>query len=819
MGIVGTLIARIRRIDLVWVDRAAAAVFAVGAIVDAGAQPHRSLGVIAVVSLLVLMGSIAWRRAHPAVTTLVAASALSVFTIASRYHGDGSFEVAAIALNFYLLGRCTPVRPSLLHAALLACWLAGAAVVTYVPPGGTVGSFVGGWALAGVLPFGVGWVLERRRALARELRVQAADLRGEQELRARRAIVEERNRMARELHDVIAHCMSVMVVQTQAARRIAATDIEATRNALGVVERSGRDALVELRRMVGALRRERDDPIEMAPPGLGMLEALAGRTRAAGLPVDVRVSGQPAGVPPEVDLVAYRVVQEALTNAIKHAGAACAEVTVVVGPDELELQILDNGRGPGGQRAGGNGSGHGLAGMAERIELFGGTLRAGARAGGGFEVGAVIPIWNPVGGAQARDRETDAIGRHTGRDRDTDAIGRHTGRDRETDAIRRHTGRDPVGLRWPWLDAAIALVSLVALEIGVVTASHRRGPLAVDLIVAAALAVAAVGRRRFPLGFLIVVGVLGAVMNAYLVELKNSPVIGAYFVLVPSYAVGAWAENREAGFGLAFLLAGAAASELARHHGQAGDFVGGAFAVTAAWAAGRAVRSYRRLTSELARTSARLAIEREDRARLAVAAERSRIARGLHAAVAGSVASMVVVAEAALRQLDSDPAAAERSMDAVERTGRLALADMRRILGVLRHGQHDGELRPQPGVDQIYSLLERARENGQPAELTVEGDPGTLSPGTELGLYRIVESALHDGPTDDRAPVTVRLSFATETVEVHLTASRDGPNGWPTEAMRERLALCDGRIDPQPTAGDCWRISASLPCAPQERNV
>ena len=157
MGNVDSWVARTRRVDLVWLDRAAAGAFAVGAIVDAGSQPHRSLGPVAVVSLLVLMSSIAWRRADPAATTAVAVSALIVFTVSSRYHGDGSFEVAAIALNFYTLGRCTPAACSVLRsAALLAYWLAGAAVVTYVPPAGTVGSFLGGWAFAGVLPFAVG---------------------------------------------------------------------------------------------------------------------------------------------------------------------------------------------------------------------------------------------------------------------------------------------------------------------------------------------------------------------------------------------------------------------------------------------------------------------------------------------------------------------------------------------------------------------------------------------------------------------------------------------------------------------------------------
>jgi signal transduction histidine kinase len=644
-----------------------------------------------------------------------------------------------------------------------------------------------------VLPFAVGWVLERRRALVGKLRAQAAELRSEQELRARRAALEERNRMARELHDVIAHCMSVMVVQTQAARRIAATDMVAARGALRAVERSGREALVELRRLVGALRREGEDLADSGPPGLGQLETLVQRTRSAGLPVQVRIAGMPGALAPGVDLVAYRVVQEALTNAIKHAGPATASVTIVVGPDALELRIADTGRGSAGGRAGEpasrNGSGHGLVGMAERVQLYGGTLRTGPGAGGGFEVSARIPFGQTLPASQRSGRA----------------------------GAERPISSEADGLRWPWLDPVIALVSAVALVTGVLAGSDRRGPLALDLIVAAVIGLAAGWRRRFPLAFVIVVGALGAVMNACLVELKSSPVIGAYFVLVPSYAAGAWARGREAAFGLAFLLGGAAVSDLITQRGRTGDFAGAAFTLTAAWAAGRAVRSYRHLISELWRTSARLAVEREDRARLAIAAERSRIARELHAAVAGSVASMVVQAEAGLRQLEGDPTGAERAMDAAEHTGRLALADMRRILGVLRHGEDPGERYPQPGVDQIYALVERARQDGQRVALTVEGDPGTLSAGIELALYRILESALYDIDRRDPAPIEVRLRFGADDLELQLSAGRDGPNRWPTTTMRERVRLCGGQLEPPPTGSQGWRFSARLPGAPQEQ--
>jgi signal transduction histidine kinase len=404
------------------------------------------------------------------------------------------------------------------------------------------------------------------------------------------------------------------------------------------------------------------------------------------------------------------------------------------------------------------------------------------------------------------------------------ALGSHSGRPhpvRRGVAGQAPSGRPPArpSVCWPWLDPVIALVSLIVLEVAVLTASHRRGSLALDLIVAAVIALAAVWRRRSPLAFLMVVGVLGSVLNAYLVELKGSPVIGGYLVLVPSYAVGAWAQGRKAAFGLVVLVGGAAVSELIAQRGQAGAVAGGALTVAAAWAAGRAVRSYRVLSSELERTSARLAIEREDRARLAVAAERSRIAGELHAAVAGSVASMVVQAQAAQRQLEPHPAAAERAMDAVERTGRLALADMRRILGILRHNEGGGERHPQPGVDQIYALIDRARHEGQHIELTVRGDPGALSPGVELALYRIVESALYDTRQRDTAPIDVRLRFGSDDLVLQLTAGWDEPNGWPTGAMAERLRLCGGRLESQPTGDHAWHFSARLPCGPQDQVV
>jgi signal transduction histidine kinase len=214
------------------------------------------------------------------------------------------------------------------------------------------------------------------------------------------------------------------------------------------------------------------------------------------------------------------------------------------------------------------------------------------------------------------------------------------------------------------------------------------------------------------------------------------------------------------------------------------------------------------VTSELEHTSARLAAEREDRARLAVAGERTRIARELHAMVAHSVAAMVVQSEAARSLLDHDPARADTVMGAIEGTGRQTLAEMRRILGVLRHVGHIGERHPQPGVDQIYTLIQRARDRGQPVELSVHGEPGTLPAGVDLGIYRILEEGLQSA---GRQAVGVILRFGTEDLELCLTAHCREPSGWPTAAMRERVALCGGKLHPGTRDEDGWRFVAFLP--------
>jgi signal transduction histidine kinase len=794
MGADRSLTSRVRGVDAVWIDRIVAVLGIVGALLDASSQPHTDLGVVAVISLVVLMGSVAWRRTDPGVSTLVAISGLIAFVLASGYNGDGSFEAAAIALNFYLLGqRGRADQRVLVWAIAFTYWLVAAVVISYAPPpppAGSVGAVIGAWSLFGLLPFGFGWALATQTELTGALEQRTTRLDQEQAVRATRAAAEERNRIARELHDVIAHCLSVMVVQTSAARLIAGSDVDAAHEALAVVESAGRDALVEFRRIVGVLRRESDELAGAPTPGAAQLSALADRATAAGLPVSLSITGSPEALSPSLDLVTYRLVQEALTNAIKHAGTARAEVHVRVDADELELIVRDTGRPPPHGRGRDDGSGHGLVGMRERVALYGGELQAGARAEGGFEVHARIPL---RGNLSARQEPTVS-----------------PPLDRSL-ADTTHDARAHL----PWLDPLLAGVLLAVFETELIASGHRQGPFVLNVIVVAGLAIAAVWRRRSPLLFVVVVGALAAVMHAFLVPIQDLPLIAAYFLLVVPYTVAAWGDRRRAWIGLLLLLGGMALSAVAGGHSDFWDVGGAVLVLIAAWCSGRFIQRRRTINSELRRTAGRLVAEREDRARLAVAGERSRIARELHAVVARSVASMVVQTAATRTQLDQDADQATAAMETIEGTGRDALAEMRRILGVLRHPDERGERTPRPGVDEVYTLIQRARARGQQIELNVDGDPGTLTAGLDLAIYRILEDALRCVGPEIAAAVKVSLRCTTSELALNITTPSAGARDWPTDAMRERVALCGGELSTEIGPDQSSRLVARLPLATQ----
>lgn len=243
--------------------------------------------------------------------------------------------------------------------------------------------------------YGTAWVIgdnmRTRRAYTQELEARANQLERERETQSREAVIEERRRIAREMHDVVAHTVSVMVVQAGAARRIIESKPEQARDALTSIETTGRQALTEMRRLTGVLRRE-EESYKTPQPGLGYLEKLIDQTREAGLPVEVTIEGQPYELPQGADLSAFRIVQEALTNSLKHAGPSHASVCIKYSPNKLELRVTDDGRGAAERLSNGSVAGHGLVGMRERVAMFGGDLKSGPLPGGGYEVQATLPL-------------------------------------------------------------------------------------------------------------------------------------------------------------------------------------------------------------------------------------------------------------------------------------------------------------------------------------------------------------------------------------------------------------------------------------------
>ncbi|MEY9874046.1 signal transduction histidine kinase [Streptacidiphilus sp. MAP12-33] len=249
-------------------------------------------------------------------------------------------------------------------------------------------------------PFVLSWVLGRftsiRRAYYLELEDRAARLERERDAQAKVAVAAERARIARELHDVVAHNVSVMIVQADGASYVMDAAPDQAKEALGTIAATGRQALAEMRRLLGLLRSEETTGEYVPQPGVEQLPDLLEQVRSAGLPVDFSVEGDPRPLPRGVELTAYRIVQEALTNARKHGGPqASATVRMRFQDSDLAMVIEDDGRGASAElvtTGGEDGFGHGLIGMRERVGMVGGSLDAGPRVGGGFRIEAVLPL-------------------------------------------------------------------------------------------------------------------------------------------------------------------------------------------------------------------------------------------------------------------------------------------------------------------------------------------------------------------------------------------------------------------------------------------
>jgi signal transduction histidine kinase len=349
----------------------------------------RPRGILVVGCALVLLHtlSLAGRRRFPGtVLALVVASGLAFAAL------DLPPDILGVAILVAVYSLAAYGDRWAALAGLAVAELGVAAV--QLSPGRTgVGTLVvnlGVLAAAWVL----GYFAHNYRAYAARLEERTAELERAREELARRAVVEERLRLARELHDVVAHTMSVIAVQSGVGAHVATTQPKEAAKALGAIEATSRAALEELRRLLGVLRQDGDPQASLTPvPGLANLEGLLAEVAKGGLAVRLRVEGAPSPLPAGLDLSAYRIVQEALTNVVKHAGPAHAQVTIRYRDHEVAVEVIDDGRGVAAVAADGRrGTGHGLIGMAERVAVFGGDLEVGPRPGGGFRVAARLPL-------------------------------------------------------------------------------------------------------------------------------------------------------------------------------------------------------------------------------------------------------------------------------------------------------------------------------------------------------------------------------------------------------------------------------------------
>ena len=351
---------------------------------DAPAAPSTTLW-IAIPTIAVLVLLLLARRRFP----FAAPAAYWLLAMAISF-GDGvlvafvgSLSIVGLASAF-LLGN---LRNPLQAGAGLIVVLVGIVTVVHNIPGETASDLVF-IPLRFVVAWVAGYALRERSEQAEAAEERAAQAERDREAAARIAVAEERSRIARELHDIVAHAVSVMVLQVGAVRHKLPDALAEDRDALRGVERAGRTALAQMRHLLAAMRREGDEAELLPQPGLDGLESLLDEIPRAGLPVELHVDGKPSPLPRGVDLSAYRIVQEGLTNALKHAHASDAEVIVRYRPDELEIEVRDNGRGG----AASDGLGHGLIGVRERVKIYGGKMSAGTASNGGFVLNTSLPL-------------------------------------------------------------------------------------------------------------------------------------------------------------------------------------------------------------------------------------------------------------------------------------------------------------------------------------------------------------------------------------------------------------------------------------------
>ena len=335
---------------------------------------------LALAMALLLAASLAWRRRVPLVVLGLAIAAAAVSTTAPV---DAPVAlVVALTVATYSAGANATGRAAVLGGVGVGVLIA-VAVAKDLGPDQDINDVA-----VPALIFGVPWLAGLSLRSRREREAALEGLRAEH---ANAAVADERARIARDLHDAVAHSMGVIILQARGARRAFRTDPDAALEALDAIETTGTTALAEMRGLVGVLHDDGQSMALSPPPSLRHVGSLVATVREAGLPVDLTIEGTPVGLPAGMDASAYRIVQEALTNALAHAGPATANVVIRYGPDDLDLEIGDTGVGP---RDDGT-DGHGLTGMRQRVSFHDGRLEVGPRPGGGFMVHASLPLRAP----------------------------------------------------------------------------------------------------------------------------------------------------------------------------------------------------------------------------------------------------------------------------------------------------------------------------------------------------------------------------------------------------------------------------------------
>jgi signal transduction histidine kinase len=360
-----------------------------------------------VLNLVVMTGialSFLWRRSQPIVTAMATLVGLVVMAVFLTEPPNLVSAVLMLIATGYAVGRHMGGRPSAIFVTF------GAAVIVTLSilydPNDILFPVTFFW----IVPWLAGRTIRNQTRLARELSEKAERAQHAREEDERRAIALERSRIARELHDVLAHNLSVMVVQAAGARQVLEKNPERAVEAASLIERTGREALAEIRQLFGPVRRGGGAEPLSGAQSIARVDDLARRAREAGLRVELRVTGDAVELPAGIDLAAYRIVQEALTNTLKHSPGARARVTVAYEPNEIVLSVEDDGEGPRDDyELGGAGGGHGLVGMRERAAVYGGFVQAGRGSDGGFAVRARLPTRPLLPGGELSPTTTQEV--------------------------------------------------------------------------------------------------------------------------------------------------------------------------------------------------------------------------------------------------------------------------------------------------------------------------------------------------------------------------------------------------------------------------